>query len=227
MFDRVLVESGQFLMKDDIELDLDRFKILVQSTLGTYSKYVPHHHIFNLDVQALDTSFGGLKYTFHEGSSPFGIPDWISDLIPVRLAGVHPWYFRQKEEWVNKELEYKRQFPWEYRRPHLYVPVQSIYEVTAVYHHRIKEKSSDEPVGSGVLKKNYEVLTIDERADHFFDLLRGRFLKALGRNRRAFTLNELPITVDAAELVSEGDQIEKDALEQLSNVDHKFWLAYR
>lgn len=248
MFDRILMESGQFLMKEEIELDIDRFSLLVKSALSTYSKFSPYHKKFNLNVVALGNSFGGLAYTFTESQttqlkslsdiddSPFDligetkipnqIPDWISDIIPVRLAGVHPFYFHQMEQRANPELEVKLQFPWEYNKPTLYVPVQSLYEVTAVYKHRIVGITYKDPQ-NGTLRKEGVVRTISDADDDFFKLLTGKFMKALGRNRRAFTLNELPITQDSAELVSEGDQMEKDALQDLETKSHKFWLAYR
>ena len=241
MFDRILVESGQFMMKEDIELDIDKFRILINSALSTYSQYSPHHAKFNLNVTNLTNNFGGIIYKFSDGENPNppailddetfspvpkGIPDWISDIIPVRLAGVHPWYFRQKEEWTNKELEYKRQFPWEYIKPTLYVPVQSVYEVTAVYRHKVEETAYKDP-HIGVIRKELEVSTITDHDDDFFELLRGRFMVALGRNRRAFTLNELPITMDSADLVSEGTELITSAMDKLENKSSKFWLAYR
>ena len=220
MFDRILIESGQYFNAGVTELDIDKFKTLVQICLGTYNQYYPYDEKFQLNIP-------NLSYTFTNDVShttlPLGIPDWISDIVPVRLAGVHPWYFRHKEEWVNKELEYKKQFPWDYIKPTLYVPVQAMYQVHGVWNHRVVEVASQ----SKKDEKQYECLTIDHNDDDFFDLLTARFLKSVGRNRRAFTLNDLPITVDADTLVSEGESMEALAKEDMENKSNKFWLAWR
>ena len=245
LFSHILLQSGQFLTEDDVELDLDKFKLLVEFTLGTYNKFSPFHKKFNVDVSSVSSNLGGIKYTFTETQStasnptipdfddgiftpnknPNLIPDWISDIVPVRLAGVHPWYFQQNQDGNFNYLETKKQFPWEYIKPNLFVPIASIYEVTAVYKHRLTAVSSQD-FPNGPIKLDYELKTISENDDNFMNLLTARFMKALGRNRRAFTLNELPITMDSGELVSEGNDLEQTTLQNLEN-NQKFYLSYR
>ena len=55
-------------------------------------------------------------------------------------------------------------------------------------------------------------------------LVRGMFLKGIGRSRRAFTLNELPILMDAGDLISEGEALVEKAEQQMQN-HQKFRLA--
>ena len=76
-------------------------------------------------------------------------------------------------------------------------------------------------------KIEYRVDTITDADDEFFEILTGKFMKALGRSRRAFTINELPITMDASELVSEGDEMIRAAEESLVEKEMKLYLAYR
>jgi len=223
MFDRVLTESGHFLMKDDIELDVDKFATLVKSALGKMNQLCPYHERFNLDVTG--GGLTGISYTFPSTFRNRGVPDWISDIIPVRMAGVYPFYFNSTLG-ANQELEEKRQFPWEYIKPTLYVPIGCVYDVTAVWKHKVVKVSYKDPA-SGVIRQELEVTTIDDDDDEFFKLLEGKFLKSLGRNRRAFTLNDLPITMDADQLVSEGEAKEQEAEQQMAEEQHTFWLSYR
>lgn len=224
MFDRILVESGHFLMSEDIELDLDKFAILVKSALGKMNQLSPHHERFNVETSG--GGFGGLAYTFNNTFRGHGAPDWISEIIPVRLAGIHPWYFKSSTETQNPELEQKKQFPWEYIKPTLYVPIGSIYDVTGVWNHKVVSVSYKDP-SSGAIRKELEVTTITDNDDEFFKLLEGKFLVSIGRNRRAFTLNELPVTMDSDSLISEGQAKQEAAEQQLADEQHKFWLSYR
>jgi hypothetical protein len=224
MFDRILVESGHFLMQEDIELDLDKFAILVKSALGKFNQFSPHHERFLLKVAG--GGLGGISYTFNSTFRGHGPPDWVSEIIPVRLAGIHPWYFKSSTQTQNEYLDKKEQFPWEYNKPVLYVPIGSVYDVTGVWNHKIVSVSYKDPT-SGALRKELEVTTITENNDAFFKLLEGKFLVAIGRNRRAFTLNELPVSMDSDSLISEGQAKQELAEQQLADEQHKFWLSYR
>jgi len=224
MFDRVLIESGHFLMKDDIELDIDKFAVLVKACLGKLNQYAPHHERFTISISY--AGLGGIAYTFDKTFRGHGEPDWISDVIPVRLAGVNPFYFQSTTSVTNSELEQKRQFPWDYIKPNLYVPIGSVYEITAVWNHKLVNVTYKDP-NSTVLRTEMEVTTIGDKSDQFFKILQGRFMQALGRNRRAFTLNDIPVTMDSADLVSEGQAMEQQAEQDLADQAHKFWLAYR
>ncbi len=61
--------------------------------------------------------------------------------------------------------------------------------------------------------------------DTFFALLTGRFLQTIGRFRRAFTIGEIPITMDASELVSDGLEMATAAEDDLTENQAKFYLA--
>jgi hypothetical protein len=72
----------------------------------------------------------------------------------------------------------------------------------------------------------YELLTITDDDDLFFKILTGYFMVGLGRSRKAFTLNELPIVTDAADLVSEGTALITDGQLALQETSSKFYLAW-
>jgi hypothetical protein len=48
----------------------------------------------------------------------------------------------------------------------------------------------------------------------------------VGRSRRAFTLNDLPIIMDASEIVQEGRELYKEVIEEELPKYQKFYLAY-
>ena len=221
LFNRALIESGQFLIDDhEIELHVDRFCIIVKSSLATYNRYVPYVKRFN---KSLETD---RFYTFTE-SDPVGIPDWISDIVPIRVFGQNPFLFNLIRanaspllpSPMNEYAECKHSFYHKYQKPTLYVGVSGIYDLEGVYNHKLEEELDEN-------KKKFKVTTITDNDDLFFDLLAARMMKALGRSRRAFTLQDLPIEIDASELVSDGKDLEQETLERLSERDHKFQLAW-
>lgn len=86
--------------------------------------------------------------------------------------------------------------------------------------------TSTTPVKIGVtVSLAYTIATMDDTDYLFFELLKARMLKSLGRNRRAFTLNDLPITSDASELVSEGQTLEEATMAQMQE-QSKAYLAW-
>lgn len=216
LFDITLLRTGEFLVpQDKVELDVRRFRILIENALGWYSKYVPK--IEYLYINANNTN--SRQYVFVEEAFPYGIPDDISDIIPVRISGVVPYYLREFDR-PRSNLDIKVEFPWVYRKPVLTLPTNAEFDVKAFYFHRLKNfGTNDNP--------NWEVRTITENDQEFIDLVIARFLIALGKSRRAFTIEDLPIKVDATELVSEGKDLEKQAKEDIINNKHEFYLAWQ
>jgi hypothetical protein len=222
IFDKVLIESGQFqIAKDCVELDADRFLILVKSVLGIYNKYSPIMGHVQKDINL------NRQYTFTDENTtqvrdsnglvlPFGgAPEWILDALPVRIAGTYPYFLREFDR-PKSNLDIKVEYPWEYRKPVLTVPVQGEYDIKAVYFHRVTQTTD------GI----FEVVTITDLDEAFFKLLLAKFLFGIGRSRRAFTLQDLPITHDGAELVSEAKELNDQAYELLQN-SQRFYLAWR
>jgi hypothetical protein len=214
LFDRVMINSGQFEFGNDrIDLQEEKFKILTEMCVGVYNGYSPiNTHIFK------EINFSR-QYTFTESNTPEGIPEEIVDLVPVRISGVLPYYLREYDR-PKSQLDIKVEFPFVYRKPTLTVPISAEYDLHVIYKHKVTSiGDSDQP--------KYEIKTLSDGEDEFINLVTGKFMQIIGRNRRAFTLNELPITSDAAELVSEGKEIEREALEDLIENKGKFYLAWR
>jgi hypothetical protein len=218
IFQKVLVESGQFLLAaDEIEINPDRFLVLVKSSLAVFNKYDPLEKKFNLDApQRL--------YTFTETSKDVqqnvvGIPDGIADVVPVRIAGISPYFLRDFEGHRSDYLIEKAEWPWEYRKPNLYVPLNGTLDIHAWYKHKITETVNEDQT------KSYDLPTISEEDENFFGLLTAKFLKGLGGSRRAFTMTDLPLTTDAPELIAAGKEMEETFLKAMQD-ESKFWLAY-
>lgn len=222
IFDRLLVMSGQFLLKtNNVELDVDKFRELVALSLATYSKHCPHDQHFFVNFSGAR----GMNLTPElilnvTGCDYLGTPDWISDVLPYRLLNINPFYlFKNLDPSYNKDLNPKTFLPWEYRKPILYVSVATEADVHGVWKHKIRER---ELAGEGLV---FDIPTITDEDVLFFELLQSRFLKAIGKSRRAFTLNDLPLIMDASDIASEGEALEEKALEDIQN-HQKFYLAY-
>jgi hypothetical protein len=250
LFDAILVRSGQFILaSDDIELDSGKFLRLVRVALGKYNGYRPYDETFHLKMSA------NRRYKFNDNFTPLngglmlGIPAGISSVTPTAVAGspafnlqfvngygssgygmrnvpnqyspVDPNFGLPGQSQVGSEQMQKSQFPWVYQHDTLYIPYSADVEVLAFWNHPIieEEASSNDPA-------RINLPTIGYNDEYFLDLLQGMFLKALGVSRRSFTLNDLPLTMDGADIASEGQSLEEQAMDEIRNNHSKFYLAY-
>lgn len=222
VFEKIVIRSGQFLLSsNNIELNQDRFRELVEDALGVYSKFNPYdEHVItefasSRRIQLTDGLMQNLT-----GKEYLGTPDWISDVMPVRLYAINPLHvFRNLDPNANSELSVKSFLPFEYRKPNLYVSISGEMDLHCVWKHKIVET---ETVQDGI---TYDLPTISSDDNLFLKLVQGMFLQGLGKSRRAFTLNDLPITMDASEIAAEGSELEREVMEQMEN-DQKFYLAF-
>jgi hypothetical protein len=215
IFERVMIDSGQFLISiDEIELDVPRFKILVQHSLAFYSRYSPIVDHILVDIENSESR----QFVFTESMYRYGIPNYISDLIPIRISGVVPYYLREYDR-PRSNIDIKVEFPWVYRRPILTVPTNAQFDVKAVYHHKLRNIGTDQ-------SPLWDIQSISDEDQEFFDLVAGRFMIAIGRNRRAFTIQELPIQVDASTMVDEGKTKEETAKREIQENKIKFYLGW-
>ncbi len=223
MFDYVLIESGQFFVPvENLEINRDRFLTLVKTTLGIFNGKHPHERKFNLDFQTRAKTF--TLTTKDQLGALTGIPAGIADMVPVRIAGVSPFFLREHEAHNSNYMNDKTSLPWEYRAPILYVPIQGVYDVHAWYNHELTEIV---PEGEGTEgeTKSYEVKTIDYGDDVFFKLLKSKFIRGIAGSRRAFTMQDIPLTTDADTLMTEAKTMEEEALKDLDDKT-KFWLGW-
>jgi hypothetical protein len=225
MFDRVLTESGQFVLDPDaLELDLPRFSRLVRSVLGTYNRYCPYIRKFNLSSPSNEFFEFRSDFSHPRTGEVLGVPHFVSSCVPVRSrSNLSPFFQAGAVSRLpgsafgegQLDLVDKDPTPFEYRAPRLYLAYPGFYDVKAAFKHAVSGAGSD-----------LGVATVDEEHDTFFDLLQAKFLIALGRNRRAFTLQPLELTTDAEELVGEGQRLWDTAFEHLTTNSHQFYDAW-
>ena len=220
MFDRILLKSGQFVLaKSKVEIDIDSFRILVEDALAVYSKLNPYH-------QTITKQIISPRQTIFSENNPFSsdliVPDWISEVTPIKFAGLSLSAFNMQQYAArSSELIDPIQAPWDYSKPVLTVAFSSSYKITGVFKHRITRVAGSDDMA---VSDSFEVKTITYEDNIFFDLLQGLFLQGIGRSRRAFTLNDLPITMDADAIASEGKDIFESAKETLAQ-QSKFYLS--
>jgi len=221
IFDELLIRSGQFvLISSNVELNIERFRRIVESTLAVYGRYSPHEE--HVSVNALSTREIDLSASVIAsltGKPYLKEPKFVSDATPVRqipfgLLKIFP----GMDNTNNPELYDKVQAPFEYRKPKLYLPFSARWDVHCAFEHVLYETEVD-----GKFEYTLPTITLSDQA--FFDYLQGMFLMGIGRSRRAFTLNDLPITMDASDIASEGKELRDQALEFMSN-HQKFYLAW-
>lgn len=223
MFYKVILRSGQYILKPKhIEIDIDTFRMLVEDALAIYSKASPHVETYKVDL------VNKRQFIWNETFDKQGRerPDWISEVTPMRNASI-PYFSSLNQGQYNgginryTEIIEPLESPWDWNvsEKTLTVPYSATYKIIACYRHRITTFQNNN--GEDV----YEVKTVDEYDNVFLKILQGMFLQGLGRSRRAFTMNDLPIVMDADQMASEGQQILEEAKEDLQNVQ-KAYLAY-
>lgn len=223
IFKRVVIKSGQFLIDtNNIELDPDRFKILVQDALSTFNRFCPYdEHVFIRSRSDRRIRLDAQLMKVLTGKDYLGTPDWVSDAAPSRLYGVNPYFiFKNLHPMQNPNLIEKTAMPWTYRKPDIYLPISAEWDIHCVWKHRIVERQVE---GQGFV---FDIPTLNEDdSEKLIRLIQGLFLQGIGRSRRAFTMNDLPIVMDSAEITSEGVEIEREAIDDLENVQ-KIWLSW-
>jgi len=210
LIDYVMTESGEFIVGDleTTQIDRHRFHLIAKRALALYGRYRPLTKRLNLIIdRSVDLSL--------DPSSD--VPDWISRVVPVGTGGTEEATGMSAAAFVYgnalgnegfHDTVYSRpktrSMPWEYNAPVLsvYGP-NDLYDVTAHYRRDFADVERNTDTNK-VIKANLPGISYDD--DLFLEMCVGYFLIALGRSRRAFTLNDLPVTMDGDQLVSEGDE---------------------
>lgn len=221
VYERVLLMSGQFLLtKENVEIDVDRFKFIVESALGDWNSCRQARDIIRIAR--------GEQYTFTEHDSKYGIPDHIVKVVPTSYLNILSSNSRWGSSFSNygynrrhdsRYLEIKDDFAFEYRNPTLYTHTDCEIEAHALYDHKLTPYKD-----SG--NTRYRLDTIEPGDITFFELVRARFMIALGHQRSAFASGDLTITVNGEQLISEGLQLEERAIERLHTKDKQWYLAF-
>ncbi len=219
LVDYVMTESGEFIVGDleTTQINRHRFHLITKRALAIYSKYRPL-----TDRQTLAVN-GSLNLTDISGGQT---PAWVSRVSPVSdeistsastgaSQGTAAFIYGNAGGLSDPYIASgrPRHIPWEYNKPTLSVASSSgMYDITMHRNHALENVVKD----ASNLVIDAEVPTIDYADDIFFDILVGFFLMSLGRSRRAFTLNDLPVTMDGSDLVSEGETKVNEAKERLT-----------
>jgi hypothetical protein len=213
------------MKKKNIELDVDSFRELVSDALDIYSDSVPFVDERTLNLQ------GTRQITLNESvyEELDRSPDWVSECYPVRSTGTIYGYYPHQvygygyaSYYQSEELSDPVQAPFKFDKKTklLVVPYNGFYNVKACFRHEIQEEEIDNG------KLQYVVKTITNKDQAFIKLCQAMFMIGVGRSRRAFTLNDLPIIMDAAEIVSEGRELYKEVIEEELPKYQKFYLSY-
>lgn len=210
LYDIVIAETGQFLIpKNKLELQEDVFASMIEPALGIYNQYCPFEYFFPISL------ISTRQFTFTDNSTPYGIPEFISDAIPYgNLENINLTLFESKQNTSGKMYR-----PFIYRKPTLTVACSADYDVHGVFRHKMVKILVDD-------NYIYDLPSINSCDFNFIRLAKSKFLGALGRSRRAFTLSDLPITNDSMDMVSEGEALEEKTIEDLRENHHKFYLAW-
>lgn len=218
IFERTLLKSGQYVLsRGKVDINIDSFRLLVEDCLEVYNRYSPADKIYNKEIYyprqhdwtlTIDAEFGR-------------VPDWIASANPMRYGGGSIGGILLREAQLNGQTELIDPImsPWRYDKPILTVSHSARYEIRAVYNHVVKV---EDPGGLG--KKVYTLPTISLKDQALLDLIRAQFLQGVGRSRRAFTISDLPITMDADQIVSDGNDLEEKATQRMQNYQ-KFYLT--
>jgi hypothetical protein len=209
IIDWVMIQSGEFIVEvvENTLIDKPKFWKIVKRDLKFYQKYVPVTKHLNCYIQG--------NYEFPNGE----IPKFISKCSPIIGGGMSGGGFQalstgQLMGMMNPMMaNMGTKFAWKYEKPFLYGSMNGNMAVTAHYGYELDETAED--------PKDYEILGMSEE-DLFLNLILSSFLISLGRSRRAFTLNDLPITMDAPDLVSEGMERQEKARQDLFDLTSWF-----
>lgn len=219
IFNRIIQKSGQYLLStNNIEINIDSFRILIEDALAIYNKASPYDKEITVDANDRSVIF---EATDEEFSEVGRIPKWIAKATPILnySTGANPNFLAPVFSSYNRNVSDVIEAIFKYNSPRLVVNISGNWEVLCVWNHVVEKL----PLVSGK-SQEYEVKTITVEDYVFFDLLKAMFLSGIGLSRRAFTMDNLPISMDAQELVSDAEAQLATAKEELQNVQ-KFYLG--
>ena len=233
----LLIDTGTFILRD---ADLSKLRFnnrklwrLVLTELRKYQDYYPRVEEFNLKLDQ-HFAFGAED---NGTGVPRGIPTWLSSCTPISLVASSGQFSlvgsgivhgqSGKYHGPNDPLPWQLRTsvpvgaPWKYEKPHLYMSFVGMVDITACYDYDFVV-TNDETVVTTI--NEVEINGLDLKAGTFLDMIEGQFMTAVGRSRRAFTYQNLPIETDAEALVEEGKEKYERALESLRGRS-RWWLA--
>lgn len=240
IINEILVRTGEYIVATDytqlaqLQLDIDKIWTMVRRELLDYQKYKPLKKEFNLTINSFIYRFNDDP---HNGSN--GPPSYISKCTPVGivLAVTAPtsWMTPNSvRSFYNLQRTIEPQmFLWNYLRdwvddqtgehtgPILCVSQLGMLDIRAHYPYTYNvttDKTTKKVTEVDIPELDSLALPL------LFDMLSARFIQAVGRSRRAFTYQDLPVLTDADTLVKEGAEWYEKSRESLLN-RHDWWTG--
>lgn len=211
----VLVESGQYLAPFEATLLSDtEFLRLVSTELAIYNNHKQYKVYKTISVD--ESGIYEFKSTRPDLKD---LPVYITDVrAKSGFSGNRYNYVRNgggtsRVDRYKEGLAFRQEDNFFYNKPVLYLPDSGTYEVCCAY-----DRWIDSATVGTVTDADIVNITADDYK--FIKLVTAKFMISLGRSRRAFTIEGIPVSFDASEMVSSGEQIYsevKDSIQETSN----------
>jgi len=200
LYRTALVRAGQYIVEEALleeEFPLDKFELLFKNEIySLYQKYV-----YKSDRIITYVTYAS-PYVFPEPA-----PDTVNAVIPVMVYGLYigeflNFRFLTHVSYLSTKPLSRFSIAWEYRKPVLYVGYQGQVEIRVSWRLQYDEERKE--------------LEVDpETKDILVDLAAGHVMVALGRSRRIVRIGDSNLEFDAEALVSEGEELIREARERL------------
>lgn len=182
----LLLESGQYISDLDATLlDIPKIELMIKRELGIYSRYMPNK------VTTQGHLYDKKVFTVElDGCIPNNIVDIRTDRFNFVGYTTAP---------IPGPVH---SYYWRYDKPVLYFRYpegEYLYSYIAPH----------------VYDETNKILPTIEIHSKFITMLMGRFLMSVGKSRRAFTIDEIPINTDADSMLNEGKDIYDSAIEEV------------
>lgn len=186
LIDLTLTETGQYLIDlDTMMLDTPKVELMIQRELNWFSKYYPVRKRASLYL------FDGKTFSKDSDGE-----------IPFNILSIQRQYGQSSTAYQMWGKPRYRNPSFIYNDGKLSLNGESgVYDVEySVYHTYNKDK------------KAIETLSAESP---FVNLFIAKFMISVGRSRKAFLLNDLPLSMDADSMVSEGQELYQSTKEYI------------
>ena len=203
LYNGALIRTGQYLAQEEIaqrEFPLSKFIELVKyQVYPLYSKYVYRTEYKNFYVVY------NSPVVFSEPA-----PEIVCRVVPVSVYGLYigefmNFRFLSHVSYLSTRPLSRFAIVWRYEKPRLWVSYQGEVEVKCGYKLILNESEGWVEVENST-------------RDVFQDLCSAYVMVAIGRSRRAVRIGDSNIEFDAEGMVTEGEELLKEARERLQNL---------
>lgn len=186
LIDLTLTETGQFIVDlDTTMLDCKKIELMIERELNWFSKYYPVRKRASLFL------FDGKQFTEEQDKE-----------IPFNILSIQRAYNQNSTTFLMWGRPRFRNTAFTYNNGILNLMGESgVYDVEySVYHKYDRENQC------------IETLTSESP---FVNLFIAKFMISIGRSRKAFLLNDLPLSMDSDSMVGEGQELYQSTREYI------------